>query len=47
MDILSATIDSMAITEFNIHGGELKGTHKHFYAMQKPFYYDLFLKICW
>mmetsp|Transcript_5345 Transcript_5345/g.4927 ORF Transcript_5345/g.4927 Transcript_5345/m.4927 type:complete len:199 (+) Transcript_5345:819-1415(+) len=40
MDSLATLIDSMGVTEFNVHGGELKGTHKQFYAMQKPFYFD-------
>jgi hypothetical protein len=33
MDKLAALVDSMAITEYNIHGGDLKGAHKNFYAM--------------
>ncbi len=40
MDQLSALVATMAITEHNIHGGDLKGSHKNFYAMQKPFYYE-------
>lgn len=40
MDELGALIDSIAITEYNIHGGDQSNKKHHIFQMSKPYYYQ-------